>query len=145
MTIDEEDPNLEVLVHRALRRLPLRQAPLSLQERVWSELARAASLPWWRRSFVYWPIGASVAFFVLSVGLSALTIGACARVVAGLAPMLRLADSMNWIFTAADAFRALLHAVPPSWLYEGLAAAGMLYGFLFTLGAVAYRTLYLEA
>jgi hypothetical protein len=94
---------------------------------------------------MHWPIGARVAFFVLSAGLSALTIGAGARVLAGLAPMRRLAGSMNWIVTAADAFRSLIHAVPSSWLYEGLAAAGLLYGFLFALGAVAYRTLYLEA
>jgi hypothetical protein len=125
--------------------LPQRRAPSSLESRVWSELARLASLPWWQRSFLHWPLAARAGFFVLSAGLCALTFLGSARVLAGFGSVRRLADSLTWLSTAAEALGSLLRLVPSIWIYEALAAAALLYALLFALGAAAYRTLYLEA
>jgi hypothetical protein len=38
----------------------------------------------------------------------------------------------------------LARIAPPPWLYEGIAVCGVLYAVLFGLGAVLYRTLYLQ-
>jgi hypothetical protein len=141
---DESDLELERVAHRSLRALPPRRAPLSLEGRVYQELARLASLPWWRRSFAHWPGMARAAFLVLCVGLSALTFGGDARLFASLASMRRLLDSLAWLNTAAETLGSLARAIPTIWLYEGLAAAALLYGLLFALGAAAYRTLYLD-
>ncbi|MGA8707438.1 MAG: hypothetical protein WB646_10665 [Steroidobacteraceae bacterium] len=132
-------------MHRALRQLPQRRAPSSLEGRVWSELTRLASLPWWRRSFLHWPVAARASFFVLSAGLCALTFTGSARVFAGFGVVGRLADSLTWLRTAAEALGSLLRVVPSIWIYEALAAGALLYALLFALGAAAYRTLYLEA
>lgn len=142
---DEPDLELERRIHRSLRRLPQRRAPSSLEGRVWSELARLASLPWWRRSFLHWPFAARATFFLLSAGACALTFIGGARVIAGFASVRELADSFTWLITAADAMGSLVRALPSIWLYEALAAAALLYGLLFALGAAAYRTLYLDA
>jgi hypothetical protein len=47
--------------------------------------------------------------------------------------------------TTAGLFASLVRAIPAAWLYEGMAAATVLYVLLFALGATAYRTLYLRA
>ncbi len=39
----------------------------------------------------------------------------------------------------------IVRAVPPEWLYAGLAVSAALYAALFGLGAAAYRTLYLNS
>lgn len=142
-----DEPNLEIEreVHRSLRQLPQRRAPSSLEVRVWSELARRSSLPWWQRSFLHWPLAARAGFFVLSSGLCALTFLSSARVLARFGSLSRLAESFTWLSTAAEALGSLLRVVPAIWIYEALAAAALLYALLFALGATAYRTLYLEA
>lgn len=145
--VDREKSNLELerRVHRALRQMPQRRAPSSLEGRVWSELTRLASLPWWRRSFLHWPLAARTSFLVLSAGLCALTFMGSARALAGFGSIKRLTDSLTWLTTAAEAIGSLLRVVPSMWIYEALAAAALLYALLFVLGAAAYRTLYLEA
>jgi len=142
---DPEELKLERLVHDSLRSLPQRRAPAALERRVWQELERLAALPWWRRSFAHWPGIARTLFLILCTALGALTFAGGARVTAGLTPMRRLADSLTWVNATVDAMGSLIHAIPPLWLYEGLAVAALLYGFLIALGAAAYRTLYLDA
>ncbi len=142
---DEAELQLERLVHDALRRLPYRQAPASLEDRVLQELARRAALPWWRRSFTHWPTVARSLFLILCAALGTLTFAVSARVAAGFTPVQRLLDSLTWLNTVAEAVGSLAHSIPSIWLYEGLAIAALLYGFLIALGAAAYRTLYLDA
>jgi hypothetical protein len=143
--LNDTDPKLEQLVHHMLRELPPRQAPESLEGRVLKELARLAALPWWRRSFAHWPGVVRLAFLSLCLGLSALTFIVGGRLVASLAPARKWSDSLDWLRTVVEAAGSLAHAIPSMWLYEGLAVAALLYGFMFALGAAAYRTLYLDA
>jgi hypothetical protein len=142
---ESDELELERLVSGALRQLPARSAPPSLERRVLAELARHAARPWWRRSFAHWPRVALTGFVSLCGGLIAVTFLGGTSVGAGLgsAPVLRQA----WTLAAAasQTLAALVRSVPSIWLYEGLAAATVLYALLFALGVTAYRTLYLEA
>jgi hypothetical protein len=142
---NESEQKLQRLVQDSLRSLPLRRAPASLEGRVMQELARLAALPWWRRSFAHWPVAVRSVFLALCVVLSALTLMGSARMGALLAPLRSLGNSLTWLRSAVDALGSLAHAIPPLWLYEGLAIAALLYGFLIALGTAAYRTLYLDA
>src|SRR3954470_16437940 len=69
----QPDP-LETFVTRALRDQPARRAPQTLEARVMAELARRASLPWWRQSYQHWPAAIRGSFFVLSALAAALLI-----------------------------------------------------------------------
>lgn len=113
------DEELEQLVERALRRLPLRTAPPTLECRVHRELHRLAAQPWWRHSFVHWPAAARAGFVLVCITLAGGMFLEGTRVTAS--------------FTAL-----------PEWLYAGLALGGVLYVLLFALGAAAYRALYLN-
>jgi hypothetical protein len=147
------DP-IEMRIERALRSVPLRRAPASLESRVLEEIGRRAALPWWQRSFARWPSPARGAFLV-----------ACGAIVAAVlmawpgAPGLAQAGSwaggsvlLPWakaVFTLAGVIRELNAAaartIPLGWLYGAAAAGSVLYAALFALGAAAYRTLYLHS
>jgi hypothetical protein len=146
---DEADLKLLRLVDQALRKLPARRAPLQLEARVFEELARRAAMPWWHRSFVQWPRAARVLLLVVCTALSALTIVGGARIVLTLGPAWRPARELDRALALLSASKnviaTLLGAIPPMWMYEGLALAAVLYAALFALGTAAYRTLYLEA
>ena len=49
---NESEQKLEQALHQALRSVPLRRAPLSLEARVMNELARRATKPWWQANVV---------------------------------------------------------------------------------------------
>lgn len=144
----DHEKNLERFVHQALRELPPRRAPRSLEARVLAELSRRAALPWWKQDFVHWPAAARGAFLVTSAALAA----ALVWVLGGLnvAPATEaISANFAWITTlraitdgvgnlAAIVFRS----VSPVWFYGGAIAVVALYAALFGLGTAAYRTLY---
>jgi hypothetical protein len=141
---DPNDP-LQQLLDRALRELPLRRAPPTLESRVIGELARRAALPWWRRSFTHWPLLARAAFLVLCGALVWLAFLGGAAAVAGV-------DSLTWarqagvlVMALGNVAAAIARFSPPHWLYEGAAVCGALYAVLFGLGAIVYRLLYLQS
>src|SRR5580698_4752302 len=70
----ESEQKLEQALHRALRSVPLRTAPASLEARVMNELARRATMPWWQASFTSWPVAARVGFVLTCAALIAATI-----------------------------------------------------------------------
>ena len=139
------DARLEQLLGRALRELPPRRAPATLETRVFAEITRRAALPWWQRSFAHWPGGVRIAFVAVCVLLSALTSMRGTWLSAALGPARELHRLTTLVSAAADTAASLMHAIPLAWLYEGLVLAAVLYGLLFALGAAAYRTLFLDA
>jgi hypothetical protein len=147
-----EDLGLERLLERTLRELPVRRAPTTLEARVLAELARRATLPWWRRSFAHWPQAARTAFVSMSVFLTGLAFVAGGWTVSGFRSLRGFSVlSMPWAQQAAAALRVaqwaageLARAVPPDWIYDGLVLGAVLYATLFGLGAAAYRTLFLK-
>jgi len=148
---DDKEQDLERLLDRTLRELPARRAPPTLESRVLGELARRAALPWWRHSFAHWPRAARTVFVLTCCGLSGLARLGGAWAVVGVRSLHETgALSMPWgrqamtIMGVAGELTALLaDAVPPTWLYDGLAVSAVLYAALFGLGVAAYRTLYL--
>ena len=144
MTQRESNDPVERLLDSALRDLPLRRAPARLESRVLLELQRRAALPWWRRSFAHWPMTARAGFIAITamlVGLAFLGSEAAATGLNSLAWARRMGTLME---SAGNLATALGRFAPPSWLYGGIAVCTLLYAILFGLGAVAYRTLYLQ-
>lgn len=145
------DP-LERTIHRALRELPTRRAPRTLEERVLAEIARRAALPWWRKSFAHWPLVARAVFAVVLIGVVKFVLMGAVWVTAGFdAEQFReaFATPFAWMeagFSVVNAisgfFEIVLRSIPPLCLYGGLAVLASLYAALFGLGAAAYRTLY---
>jgi hypothetical protein len=153
MNNTESEQKLERVLNEALKGLPPRRAPATLESRVVNELARRASLPWWRVSFASWPVGARVAFVLLCAALVAATIlgglsaylgdrpfnEAAALVLGWLHPLLAVMSSAGGLASL------LVRVIPPLWLYGALGLGILLYVTLFGLSAAAYRTLYLRS
>jgi hypothetical protein len=149
--VPENDDSLEQVLDRALRRLPLRPAPLTLEARVIQELERRAAQPWWRHSFKQWPATAKAAFVAICGALIGLVLlggdwpAAAVRSLhaSDALPLSAARQAMTLVTTAGELVALLAHVFPLTWLYAGLAAGALLYATLFALGAAAYRTLYL--
>jgi hypothetical protein len=144
MTTNEPEDVSERLLDRTLRELPLRRAPLTLEARVYGEIARRAALPWWRLSFVHWPLLARAAFMVICGVLIRVAFVGGASAIAALRS-LSWAREVGEIMVSAGNLAALLARIsPPHWVYGGIAVCAVLYAVLFGLGAAVYRTLYLQ-
>jgi hypothetical protein len=140
----DESHDLERLLDRALRDLPLRRAPSTLESRVFVELQRRAALPWWRRSFGHWPLLARAVFLVICGTLIRLAFLGDTTAVAGVRSLSWARDVGAIMASAANVAELLAHTVPPTWAYVGIAVCAVLYAVLFGLGAVVYRALYIQ-
>jgi hypothetical protein len=147
----ESEQKLEQALHQALRSVPLRKAPSSLEARVMNELTRRAAMPWWRASFVSWPMAARVGFVLTCAALIAVTILGGMSAYLGDRPLEASAFVLSWvnpfltlISSVGGMAAVLFRVIPPLWLYGSLAMGIFLYVSLFGLGAAAYRTLYLQ-
>jgi hypothetical protein len=149
--MNPHDPEkLERLIHRTLRSLPDRRAPHTLEARVLAAVTARMALPWWRQAFTAWPLAARAVFLVVSTtaaaGLVLLVMSGglpdaaplVARISAPFAELRALATSVG------DFSEIVIRAIPPLWLYGGIAIIATLYTALFGLGAAAYRTLYVQ-
>ncbi|MBA4137769.1 MAG: hypothetical protein C0518_10675 [Opitutus sp.] len=143
---------LEHLVHRELRALPLRPAPRTLEARVFAAIEARNSIPWWHKSWSYWPMAMRAVFAAIATIFAGAGVAGCYALFSGadataataaaterLGIFVQLYHAATWIF---DFAAYLLASIPPLWLYGGLAFAATMYVALFGLGAAAYRTLY---
>jgi len=147
------DRELEARLAQALRTLPERRAPATLESRVLDALARRVPLPWWRRSFGEWPAAARVAFGVTSTVLVVLTVLAAAAANANLGslgashalstPVLHDASVLLVITRTLGV--SLASILSSKWVLACLIASAALYAALFGLAIAGYRTLYLNA
>jgi hypothetical protein len=143
---------LEKMVHSALRSLPDRRAPATLEARVRAAIERRAAIPWWHQSWSYWPQWVRAAFLGLCGGLVGLLVFGGIYVQAGfdsaqfqeaVGPTLAVADRVLNIGRGVVDFTALVvRHVPTWWLYGGIAFVAGLYAMLFGLAATAYRILW---
>lgn len=144
-----ETDNLEAAIHRVLRKLPDRKAPAGLEGRVLAEIARRAALPWWRKSFAFWPASVRMGFvacsalagLVLAYGLFTLSGSQSAlKVAGGISSSLAWFDLARSIVAALDGkVRMLIAATPPLWLYGAAGAIAVSYAALAAIGAATYR------
>ena len=149
----DSEQRLERALNQALKGLPLRRAPSTLEARVVGELERRAALPWWRVGFAHWPVGPRIAFVLVCVSLVAATILGGLSAFVGVRSMNEVAALvLHWVqpflvvVSSVGGLAALLvRVIPPLWLYGGLSLGILLYVALFGLGAAAYRTLYLRS
>ncbi len=146
----ESEQKFEKLMSQALRGLPSRRAPGTLEARVLAELQRRAALPWWRVGFAHWPAVPRAAFIAVCAALIAATILGGASAAIGMRSLNEAAAlPLSWmhplltLLSSAGGVAALLaRVIPPLWLYGALAFGIVLYVALFGLGAAAYRMLY---
>lgn len=143
---------LEQFIQEKLRSLPPRPAPRSLEARVLAALERQALVPWYHRSWAYWPAAMRLGFVTVASGFAAVAVAAFYLMRQG-AESGALAAAFSERFSVLAAlWRAfswsvhyvsdLIGAIPPAWLYGGLAFVGAMYAVGFGLGAAAYRVLY---
>ena len=150
---DRMNPDeLEKLIHRTLRSLPGRNAPDTLEARVLAALESRAAIPWWHKSWAYWPQWVRALFVLFCGAVAALVIVGGAGLPAGvdaarlnqvLAPALSLIRPVIGLGRGLVDIVALLGRNIPAWWFYGAAAfvAG-LYVMLVGVGAAAYRTLW---
>ena len=143
---------LEQLVHRELRLLPPRRAPRSLEARVLAAIEQQAYIPWYHKSWAYWPAAVRATFLALATGVTGAVIAAfylgfngvdtsalVARAGVQFSFFTKTYHLLAWIveFTSG-----LFSQIPAYWFYGGLALVASLYATFFGLGAAAYRALY---
>lgn len=144
MTTKRSPEAQERLLDRALHGLPLRRAPVTLERRVFAELERRAALPWWRRSFGYWPPLARAVFLVICGALIKLAFLGGATAVAGIRSLSWTREAGVLVVSAGNLAAMLALTPPPAWADEAIAVCAVLYAILFGLGAAMYRALYLQ-
>ncbi len=142
---------LEKFIHRNLRSLPARRAPRSLESRVLAAIEQQAMVPWYHKSWSYWPAAIRGTFLGLATGVTGAVVAAFYLIVNGaeagalmaqtserLSFVAKIYHTAGWIIGfAANVFSS----IPPLWLYGGVALIAALYATFFGLGAAAYRTL----
>lgn len=144
--------NLEKAIHATLRGLPTRKAPSTLEARVLAEIVRRQALPWWKRSWAFWPTPVRWTFLILSAALSGLLIAAGVAVFDSSSaqrfahvfaePLASFSGILSAFHALSNACRNILGLIPPLWLYGALAAVSLLYTIVFLVGATAYRVLW---
>lgn len=141
---------LEKVIHQALRSLPERRAPRSLENRVLAAIAARQNQPWWKQSFAQWPFAARGLFLLLSVSLVALLVLGWMN--AGIErpdlantfarPVAIWENLWTGLRALADLCMTGLRHIPTMWIYGVLGGLAMLYATVLGVGAAAYRTLY---
>lgn len=150
MNSDRTPEAWEKKFHEALRALPDRRAPHSLESRVVAVLAARAARPWWRQPWTAWPalwrIGFVLAMLAIVLGGVALSVPVM-RVGTHLvfeyvlaAPLHTFAQLRTAVIALRDVSGSLIATIPSLWLYGAAAVVIALYAALFGLGAAAYRT-----
>lgn len=148
----DHDRKIERAVHQALRELPARRAPRTLEQRVLAEIERRAALPWWRKSFAHWPVAARAAFLAGCIGAVILVLMGGGWVMSGFDPARfhsAFAQPIAWMETGVAVvhaitgfFEIVVRNLPPFWVQGGVAFLVTMYVALFGLGAAAYKTLH---
>jgi hypothetical protein len=143
---------LEKFIHQNLRSLPPRRAPRALEARIMAAIEQQALIPWYHKSWSYWPAAIRATFLVVATGVTGAVVAAfylgfngvdtsavTAQVGARLSFFTNIYHVAVWI---ADFGAQVLGRIPALWLYGSLALVAALYATFFGLGAFAYRTLY---
>jgi hypothetical protein len=146
---ENHEQRLERLIQQTLRELPARRAPASLEQRVFAEIERRASRPWWQQSYAHWPLVARCAFLIGSAVVLKIVIMAAVWVLVGFESasfVAAFSNSYAWLQALTDLAgsiwqfcAAVLSTVPRFWVYAGAVCLAAMYATLFGLGAFVYR------
>lgn len=138
MTRSEEQ--LERLISEVVRGAGRRTAPATLEARVLKAIERRSALPWWRRDFGRWPAFVRLAFVIASPALAYLALGAPLWL--WKSSRAALPAEFSLVQALVETVRVIIDHLPSVFVYGALAALALLYGALFGVGAIAYRTLF---
>ncbi len=143
------DPQkLEDIIHKALRALPDRAAPRTLEARVLMAVGRRAALPWWRRSYAQWPVSVRCAFMLLLAAAAAAVYflsrsNATAQAVGAVAMRIPWFAFLQSAYESlAESVRVVSDAIPQTWLYGSVALIAGCYALLIGLAVVAHRVFF---
>lgn len=145
----ENNDKLEASLHRVLRSVGDRQVPNGFERRVLNEIARRAALPWWQRSFAYWPFAVRALFFVASAAVAGALVYAVVYALHSPSAT-SLADDVSRRFGWLALVRKIASATQVGlgqrlasasaiWIYAALGLFAGAYAFLGAAGAAAYR------
>lgn len=149
-----EHRELERSVDAALRAQPMRRAPPGLTARVLEQIERRRAAPWWRKGFLHWPWAARGGLLLASAAAAGLAVAATTWLAEAVrsAPVPealgRFASALHGAATLASTLgrtaAELLPAASPALLHFAAIGAMLAYALVFGIGAIAYRTLYLN-
>ena len=144
-----DSKKLEALISQAVKDLPSRPAPRSLESRVLAEIQRRAALPWYQQSFARWPVAMRGAFLLASASAAAVVTVMVIPYLSGTAPAVLqpyTSNAQGWYDSLLNAVQVLTQLgsnafsrIPTLWLYAGLAAVASSYAALVGIGTAAYR------
>lgn len=142
---------LEQRLHRTLKASPNRRAPAALTERVLAAVAAQQALPWWKKSYAYWPASVQTGFVVLGVlamiglNLANITLGEGVQIGAAWAPVQAALDALAKLQATGSALvqvgERLLPQISPIWVTTIGLGVICLYATFFGLAAATYRVL----
>lgn len=137
---------LEKLIHQTLRSLPDRPAPRSLETRVLAAIEARQALPWWRQSFVHWPLAARGAFLLVTAFLAAVLIGLGFHTESAVESTTAFSGSLAFVAHlkvlwagVSNLGHLLTRNIPTYWVYGTITFVVVMYTTLIGLGATAYR------
>jgi hypothetical protein len=146
------EQELEQFIHSTLRSLPARRAPRSLESRVMAAIEEQAMIPWYHKSWSYWPAAIRASFLALATGVTGIIVAAFylgfngveqSRLVAQAGERLSIFTTIYDVVAWIAALGAqVAGSIPPLWLYGSVAFVALMYASFFGLGAAAYRSLY---
>lgn len=146
----QTEQQLAHAVDKLCKQQPLRKAPFDLYERVMREVQLRKALPWWRKSFLHWPMMMQILFVVAALltakgvlmlcswfGANAVatatSITQSSSIVQGSTTLLSVSNHMSSVVS---------HIVPASWIYGAVLSIAMVYLVLIGIGVTTYKTLY---
>ena len=146
---EQDEKQLEQLVHRELRKLPELLAPETLVHRVMLAVHAKEREPWWQRPWLTWPRPVQVISSALCVAtVTALVyFGAGVWQAAGIGNPLdkvwqwagSLTPLWDWLMTLVNAVVLVLQKVGQQYLLIGLGVAATMYLMCVAAGTACYR------
>lgn len=141
----------DAVLHQELKSLPPLQAPPQLMASVLREARRRTSLPWWQKSFWFWPpvVRAMVLIWLVLLGAALMLpawigigtlgewVGRTWGVVDGLESRLGWLGGWNLLLDRRSALGSLLTQSP--WFIAALLLAGLLYLTCVAAGSALFR------
>ncbi len=146
---DPRQQRWEASLDAALKSLPPRRAPVSLENRVLAAVAAREARPWWRKNYSHWPLAMRLVFLVATATLAAGTVWLLVRGLDNSAvPAAKesLAASYDgWIQLRSalggliDLARDSLSPAAQLWIVGAVGVVALCYATVIGAGAALYR------
>ncbi len=139
----------EDALESALKSLPARRAPATLETRVLAAIAAQQARPWWRKGFAFWPPALRFIFLGLTLAIAAGTAWALLQGT-GTAPVATagewIGNAFGWWSRARSLTGDLIRLSADSlsstaqfWILAAISLIALCYATLIGTGAALYR------